>query len=79
MGKVTIISGPPFSGKTAHIISEISKLNPFDYTFIGSQGESVKSIASYAAQKIGSINRSAFKTIDQFAVSLVRSQTNLVF
>lgn len=79
MGRITIISGPPFSGKTEHVISEISKLNPFDYTFIGSQGEFVKFVADLAAKKIGAVNRSAFKTIDQFAVENVKRQSSLVF
>ncbi len=79
MAKVEIFIGPPSSGKTEKIIEEISKLNPFDYTFIGSQGEFVKFVANLATKKLGAINRSAFKTIDQFAVEAVKRQTDFIF
>ncbi len=79
MEKVDIFIGPPSSGKTESMIQEISKLNPFDYTFIGSQGEFVKFAAYLAAEKMVAINRSAFKTIDQFAVEAVRRETDLIF
>jgi ATP-dependent helicase/nuclease subunit B len=79
MGEVDIFIGPPSSGKTERMIREISKLNPFDYTFIGSQGEFVKFAAYMATEIAGSINRSSFKTVDQFAVETVKRQTDLIF
>ena len=79
MGEVELLVGPPSSGKTKAIIAELSKVEPFDYTFIGSQGEFVKFVARMASKEIGTINRSAFKTIDQLAVELVVKQKGLVF
>ncbi len=80
MPDVKVFIGPPFSGKTGRIIEELSAVvNPFDYTFIGSQGEFVKFAADMASQRIGAINRSAFKTIDQFAVENVQKEKHLAF
>lgn len=79
MRKITAFVGPPFSGKTNSILEQISKLNPFEYTFVGSKGAFVKWIGDLAVSKIGAINRSAFKTIDQFAVEAVRTQKGKMF
>lgn len=79
MRKITAFVGPPFSGKTDALIEQISKLNPFEYTFVGSKGAFVKWIGDLAVSRIGAINRSAFKTIDQFAVEVVRSQKGQMF
>lgn len=79
LADVTLFLGPPSSGKTKAMIAELSKIEPFSYTFIGSQGEFVKFVAQMASKEIGIINRSAFKTLDQFAVDLVVEQKGLVF
>jgi hypothetical protein len=72
MSEIKLFIGPPLSGKTDSLIEELSKVDPFEYIFIGSQGEFVKFAGNLATQKIGAINRSAFKTIDQFAVYNVK-------
>ena len=77
--EVTAFIGPPFSGKTEALIEKLSTLNPFDYIFIGSQGEFVKTAADFAISRMGAINRSAFKTVDQIAVEMVKSQTSKMY
>jgi hypothetical protein len=79
MSEIKLFIGPPLSGKTDALIEELSKVDPFEYIFIGSQGEFVKFAGNLATQKIGAINRSAFKTIDQFAVYNVKKAKNIIF
>lgn len=79
MAKIVVFEGPPFSGKTGRMIDELSKLDPFEYLFVGSKGEFVKFAGDFATERIGFINRSAFKTVDQFAVEEVERQTGMLF
>ncbi len=79
MSHVHLYVGPPLSGKTRTLISRLEEFAPFNYIFIGSQGEFVKNIAKIASSKLGSVNRDAFKTIDQVAVEAVSKQKGLLF
>ncbi len=39
----------------------------------------MKSAADFVVSRMGVINRSAFKTVDQFAVEVVKSQTSKMY
>ncbi len=79
MKKITAFVGPPFSGKTDAIIEQLSGINPFEYILIGSKGAFVKWVGDLAVSKFGAVNRSAFKTVDQFAVETVKYQKGKMF
>ncbi len=79
MPKIHLFIGPPFSGKTEALVANLEAFAPFDYLFIGSQGEFVKHAARLAIARFGVVNRTAFKAVDQVAVEAVLRQKKLLF
>ena len=74
--KVTLISGPPSSGKTSLVLDEMKKRHqkdPFSYLFVGPSGLYIRKIRERFLEMTGAFSATSFKPIDHFAVDIMRA------